>query len=325
MILSLNSALAFGGFALLYLTQNSSAKGFENDAVGHERLRGVTGVAWERGDLPQGPFTVYRLHNQTCSNTRLKTIASQFNLIGSVEPVPLDFEDTPAIWIRELDPVNPRKWRCVSWSKKSGEIMYDSGDDGFRYDPTSRQVTLSGVPTEGEALLAATNLMQKLHISPDLFEMDGAGRPRCSSRTRTLTYRPRGETNILKLVQSRTVTFWQKVKHGRLVSFGDGGTFEACFISGGKLSEVHWNLPELIEDHAVLPLSKERINNAISNGQALVQIEHNCKRITINKVDVYYALVTPAPDGSRVYPYYKLSVAGEDQRPFTAYLPIASE
>jgi hypothetical protein len=66
----------------------------------------------------------------------------------------------------------------------------------------------------------------------------------------------------------RTITFWQKVANGEIVSTGGIGQVEVSFVTQGQIAELRWNLPSLTCTKKVKAKTKPILERDLLRGNA---------------------------------------------------------
>ena len=289
--------------------------------VGAEVAARGTRLAWEASEPPSTNPAIYKVEPSQFNESLLRKIADHFALVGDITPIPQDLVSAPGYWIKEPNPTNTLKWRCVVFSVAQGNVGYYSGDDGYRYDPLTRRHNIRGVPEKEEAFVQALELLPLLNLSTNDLEHRPDGRLKWSSGVSEIGYFDRESNERKRTVKRRDVSFFQRVPGGGTTTgVGDGGQLRIGFVSEGKVSDIECLFRKMVKVGEARPKTSKEIMSDIDRGRAWTWRANVPSSLSISNCAVAYPQGNSEFHQEYVWPFYML--ASPDGGGTTLYAPL---
>jgi hypothetical protein len=296
------------------------------ELVGQQLPSPIRKVVWRANEPWNSNAAVYAVESPKYEAGRLKLLASMFNMRGEPEQIPLDFAHAPGMWIKEKNATNSLLYRSVAFSFRTGYLVYDSADSGYRWDVAKHIPAVNGVPKPHDARDRALRLLENIGIGKEQLERDEAGAVHWSYTTDGTTYTDRKDGTRKRAVYRCNVMFWQRVPGGgKTLSIGSGGVAQVGFASGGEVSHMQVLLRSLKPVGEAKALTKENIVTALKGGRGWTWRETIGDSVTVTNCSVVYPQGNLSHHQSYVWPFYGLSgyftEAGETNA-LTVYVPF---
>lgn len=321
-LIAILASSAFTGWAASF-PQPSKADMAE--LVGQPLPSPIPRISWKAGDPSPTNATVYAVAPPTYDAGRLTLLGNLFGVKGQPEQIPLDFAHAPGMWIVEKNATNAQMYRSVAFSFRTGYLLYDSADSGYRWDLTNHVPRVHGVPTPAEARDKALRLIETLGIRKDQLEHDESG-VRWSYTTDGTTYTDKKDGTRKRAVYRCNIMFWQGVPRGaKTLSVGSGGIAQVGFISGGEVSNIQILLRSLKPVGESSALTKDAIIKSLKAGRAWTWKETVSDSFTVTNCGVVYPQGNLSYHQNYVWPFYSVAgffVEDGETNGLTVYVPF---
>lgn len=242
--------------------------------------------------------------------------AKYFGLTNVCQPMPGNLAPAPGWWIRDFTDSSGLRWKVTYWSQRENNLLYSTGDDGYRWDLKRHEPLFRGVPTRDEAVALAEPLVKELGIDVP-WARRASGQLLTSQRVHGTGFFRRGSTNYEEVVQQQGVYLYQKVGDGTLLG-DEQGSVLVRYVSEHKLSDVEARIVREIETIPRSAVSKAELIEAVRTGKAWGFPNANLgPTVDVIGADIIYP-VNRRWKNEVLRPFYRLHVRkpGESERDF---------
>lgn len=295
---------------------------YELERMVGNRLETSVKVSWKAPEPQPTNLFIYAVESVRLDEKLMKRVAERFSVAGEITPMPVDREGDIGFWIKEANPTNAAKYRCVSFSLSSGSIAYHSGDDGYRWDIKNHAPLMSGVPDKEQAKQRALELLPLLGLTTNSLEHYGNGRLRWASSASEIGYTDRADKQRKKAVMSRNISFFQQVPGGVTAGIGNGGLLRFSFVSEGKVADIEWLFRKLLEVGVAKPKSSRQVIRDISNRNAWTWSRTVPSSLSITNCVLAYPQGNSWLYQKHVWPFYMLTGTNSEGGSVTLFVPL---
>jgi len=279
-------------------------------------------ATWKASEPQQTNLFMYAVGQVQLDEKLMKRVAERFSLTGEITPMPVGREGDIGFWIKEANPTNSTKYRCVSFSLLSGSFAYHSGDDGYRWDIKNHTPLMHGVPDKEQARQMALEFLPLLGLTTNSLEHYGNGRLRWASSAPEIGYTDRVDKQRKKAVMARSISFYQRVPGGVTAGVGDGGQLRFSFVSEGKVASIEWFFRKLVEAGEAKPKSSKQIIRDISRRNAWTWHRTVPSSVTITNCALAYPQGNSWLNQKSVWPFYMVTGTNSEGGSVTLFVPL---
>jgi hypothetical protein len=203
------------------------------------RIVSLKGVEWAAPAIETRPLAIYSVRPPAFHESTLRRLANHFGVDGEVERIPGDTQGQIGYWIRAREPNRYGKHPNVYLWLTTGRFGFDGGDDGYRYDKTSRKPAAAGVPSKEEARDRALELLPVFGFTTNDLERRADGSVRWSSSASEIHYTDRVDNRRKTQTIAVEVSFFQHVALGATTdAVGDGAQIRFKLVSDARVASA---------------------------------------------------------------------------------------
>jgi hypothetical protein len=280
-------------------------------------------IAWKSSEPQSTNLFIYSTAAPRVDEKLMRRVAEKFSVTGEISPIPADKDGEIGFWIRETNPTNSAKSRCVSFSLVSGSFAYSSGDDGYRWDIKNHKPLMRGVPDKEEAKRMALELLPLLGLSTNDLEHYSNGRIRWASSAPEIGYTDRADKQRKKAVIARNVNFFQRVPGGGVTAgVGNAGQLRFSFVSEGKVASIEWFFRKLVTAGQAKPKTSKEIKRDIRSRNAWTWRQTVPSSLTVTDCALAYPQGNSWLDQKFVWPFYMVTGTNSEGIGMTLFVPL---
>lgn len=322
LLIFLSSLLASAGEQGVKPIMRPSASELER-VVGAQLEQSIEVLSWKASAPQQTNVLIYSAAPHKFDESLLRQVAKTFSLTGEVSRITGETMGHVGYCIKESSPLVQTRQRSVYFWCTIGTFGYATGDDGYRYNQTTKRHEVFGVPEKEEAKEAALKLLPILRLSANDLEYYPSGRLRWASSPKTITYTDKEDKKRKTLTTARNITFYQRIPGGGTTTgVGDGGQIRFTFVSDGKVAGIEWFFRKLDPAGIAEPKSQEQIIRDLEVRNAFTWHQSVPSTLTITNCVLAYPQGNSWLDQKHVWPFYLISGVGARDEAVTLYVPV---